>query len=56
MERYATFTKTFSQALCDYMVLSKDMELIAIIDKQQYVVKITENSCKYYKALTPRKI
>lgn len=54
MERYATYTKTFDEALCDYMVFSKDMELIAIIDKQQYVVKINNQNVKYYKALKPR--
>lgn len=56
MERYATFTKSFDEAMRDYMVFSKDMELIAIIGHQQYVVKISDNKCKYYKVLNPRKI
>lgn len=56
MEKFATFTKTFSQALTDKLTFSKDNELIYIENGQQYVVKIRENECRYYKALTPREI
>lgn len=56
MEKYATYTKTFDQALKDYLVLSKDNELIYQENGQQYVVKINDTNCKYYKALTPREI
>lgn len=56
MEKYATFTKTFNEALNDQLTFSKDNELIYIENGQQYVVKIAENKCKYYKVLTPREI
>ena len=56
MERYATYTKTFDQALNDHLVLSKDNELIYVNNGQQYVVKINNENVKYYKALKPREI
>ena len=56
MEKYATFIKTFSQALKDKLTFSKDNELVYIENGQQYVVKIRENECRYYKALKLREI
>ena len=56
MEKYPTFVKTFEQALTDEVYLTSECELIAIINNQQYVVKVGDNKCKYYKTLKPRKI
>ena len=56
MEKCATYTKSFDKALKDHLVLSKDNELIYQENGQQYVVKINNINCKYYKALTPREI
>ena len=56
MEKYATYTKSFDKALNDYLVLSKDNELIYQENGQQYVVKITNENVKYYKVLRPREI
>lgn len=56
MERYATFTKSFDEVLRDNPMLTKDNELIVVLNGQQYVIKINERNCKYYKVLTPRVI
>lgn len=56
MEKQATYTKSFDKALKDNLVFSKDNELIYQENGQQYVVKIREYDCIYYKALTPREI
>ena len=56
MEKYATFSKTFEECLMDNPKLAKNNEIIVTISNTQYVVKIAENKCKYYKALTPREI
>lgn len=56
MEKFATFTKTFDEALTDEIYITNDNELIAVIKDEQYVVKIKDNKCKYYKVLQPREI
>ena len=56
MEKYATYVKSFDEALKDYLVFSKDNELIYQENGRQYVVKINNTNCKYYKALRPREI
>lgn len=56
MEQYATFTKSFEECLRDKPTLTSNGEIIVVINYVQYVVKINDNKCKYYKVLRPREI
>lgn len=56
MEKYATYVKTFEECIKDKPLITKDNEIVVTIAYTQYVVKIRDNKCAYYKALQPREI